>query len=181
MILAMDYAIWFGSLPGIVLAALTAYLSQRRLPRVERAWSRRAQAYLDLVDVLNAHNRQMWERLDKRVPPRTPYPDVLPSESDVVQRVLILASEPVELAVSEVVGAVIYWRETDEQRLNEEPRRFLGGGRIFGDRWHTPEDDFIFAGERVEDQTRDLCATLGVELAVDPPRRLGRCIRLKGT
>lgn len=77
----MDYAIWFGSLPGIAVAALTAYLSQRRLQRVERAWSRRAQAYLDLVDVLNAYNRQMWDGLDKRVPPRTPYPAAYPQRA----------------------------------------------------------------------------------------------------
>jgi hypothetical protein len=173
----MDYAIWLGSVPGVVVAALTTYLSQRRLQRTERVGSNRAQVYMELVDLLGQHNRQMWDRMYKRTPPDVPYPAVLEDESEVVRRAMIIASEPVAITLSHLLAEVIVWREKDEHRLDSEPRRYLGHLKLFGDQWHTPETDFELAGEHVDYLLADLCATLRRELSPEGAPGLLRLVR----
>lgn len=160
----MDYSIWFASLPGVAVAALTAYLSESRLRRAERIWDSRAGIYMELVDLLGEHNREMWKRLDQRISTDTPLPAAFETESGVVQQAMIIASAPVKNALSNFLSEVCTWRETDEHRLDSEPKKYLGHTELFGDRWHTPADDFICAGETVDIAVTDLCAALQREL-----------------
>lgn len=160
----MDYAIWFASVPGVAVAAMTAYLSEARLRRAERVWGSRARIYMELVDLLGEHNREMWQRMDRRISTDTPFPAVFETESGVVQQTMIIASEPVRIALSNLLSEVCTWREKDEHRLDSEPKKYLGHGELFGDRWQTPADDFVCAGETVEDAMTDLCTALHREL-----------------
>lgn len=160
----MDYSIWFASVPGVAVAALTAYLSEARLRRSERVWDSRARIYMELVDLLGEHNREMWQRLGRRTSVDTPFPAAFETESGVVQQAMIIASEPVKIELSNLLSGVCTWRETDEHRLDSEPKKYLGHTALFGDRWHTPADDFICAGETVDIAMTDLCTALHREM-----------------
>jgi hypothetical protein len=155
---------WLASVPGVVVAAFLGYLNQRRLQRMGRKWEKRAEHYMDVLDLLNNHNREMWQRLYGGVSPSESYPQVLPNEADVMRRTDVLASDTVRAALSYVCEAIVEWREADETRLDEEPKRFLGSNSLFGDMWHTPRDDFIVAGERADGYLDDLCELIRAEL-----------------
>ncbi|WP_433462711.1 hypothetical protein [Spirillospora sp. CA-128828] len=160
----MSLSVWLASIPGVSVGGIIAYANQRRLQSSERTWARRADIYMELVDHLGRHNREMWQRLYDRSPPSSPFPAALSNETEIVRRAEILASDSVQMALNELLTEIINWRERDIRRLESEPRRFLGESPLFGERWHTPQDDFIAKGESVDDKYDSLCSAIRMEL-----------------
>lgn len=166
----MSIAVWVASLPGVAVGGLIAYVSQRRLQSTERAWMRKAELYSELTDCLHQHNRDMWQRLLHMTPHSEPFPPILATESSITQRTDIFASDKVQIVLGEVLAGILDWRECDEKRFEREPRIFLGDSDLFGERWQTPQDEFIVAGESVENSFYDLRKIMRAELGDDRPR-----------
>jgi hypothetical protein len=172
----MGLQAWLVSLPGVVVAGLLGYLNQRRLQRLALEHDRRAAHYLDLVALMNQHNRQMWKRYELMSPVSEPYPAALISESDLVRRADLLASPAVRLAVSYLLSAIIDWREKDEYRLDPDPEPACRLGRYpnlpqwFG--YRTPgQEEYERAGEETDDRLSELCEVIRTELRPqDAPR-----------
>lgn len=160
----MGLQVWLASVPGVIVAGLLSYLNQRRLQRVSQETDRRFDHYFEFIDLLNQHNRQMWERLYQRLPTSTPYPPALSNEAEIARRVTILASPRLQVALSRMGEAIVEWREADERRLDAEPRRLVIDSDLFGEIWHTPADNFIRAGEGADYALQDLCEAVRAEL-----------------
>jgi hypothetical protein len=172
----MGLQAWLVSLPGVVVAGLLGYLNQRRLQRLALEHDQRAAHYLDLVALMNQHNRQMWKRYELMSPTSEPYPPVLISESDLARRADLLASPAVRAALSYLLNAIIDWREKDEHRLDPDPEPACRLGRYpnlpqwFG--YRTPgQEEYERAGEETDDRLNELCEVIRAELNPrDPPR-----------
>jgi hypothetical protein len=169
MLVHMGSQAWLASLPGVVVAGLLGYLNQRRLQRVALENDQRIASYLQLVALMNEHNRQMWKREELVLPPSEPYPLILTSESDLVRRADLLASTAVCRTLLYLLNAIIDWREKDEHRLDPDPepacrlRRYPNLPQGFG--YRTPgQEEFERAGERADDHLNELCAVIRAEL-----------------
>lgn len=176
MMADMGLQLWLASLPGVVVASLLGYLNQRRLQRLASEHDQRATHYLDLVTLMNQHNRQMWKRYEQQSPPSEPYPPALTSESDLVRRADLLASPAVRGVLSDLLGAIIDWREKDENRLDPDPDPASRLGRYpnlppwFG--YRTPgQEGFECAGEKADDRLNALCEMIQAELNPQDARR----------
>lgn len=174
ILLVMGLQVWLTSLPGVVVAAVFGYLSQRHLQRLALENSRKADLYLDLVALLHEHNRVMWKRYGIRLPSSEPYPPALVSESDLVRRVELLSTPAVRRALSFLFRAIVDWREMDEHRLDPDldPASRLGNypnlPKRFG--YRTPgEKKYERAGEVADDCFSDLCEVIRDEL--NPQKR----------
>ncbi len=172
----MGLQAWLTSLPGVVVAVLLGFVSQRRLQRLALERDHRANHYLDLVALMNEHNRQMWKRYELRLPSSEPYPPALTGESDVARRAELLASPAVRDALSCFLGAIIDWREKDGHRLDPDPDPASQLGRYpnlpewFG--YRTPgEEGFERVGEAANDRLDDLCEVIRGELNPRDARR----------
>jgi hypothetical protein len=174
ILLVMELQVWLTSLPGVVMAALFGYLSQRHLQRLALENGRKADLYLDLVALLHEHNQIMWRRYELRLPSSEPYPPALVRESDLVRRVELIASPAVRGALPFFFSAIIDWREMDERRLDPDPDLASRLGRYpnlpkrFG--YRTPgEEKYERAGEVADDCLNDLCEVIRDEL--NPQKR----------
>lgn len=172
----MGLQAWLASLSGVVIAGLLGYLNQRRLQRLALERDHRAAHYLDLVALMNQHNRQMWERYVLTLPPSRPYPSAMISESDLVRRADLLASPEVRRVLSCLLGAIIVWREYDEHRLDPDPDpasrlgRYPNLPRWFG--YRTPgQEEYERAGEEADDCLQELCEVIRAELHPQDARR----------
>lgn len=176
MMVDMGLQAWLASLPGVVVAGLLGYLNQRRLQRLALERDHRAAYYLDLVALMNGHNRQMWKREELMSSPSEPYPSALMSESDLVRRADLLASPAVRCVLSYLLGAILDWREKDEHRLDPdpEPARRLGRypnlGQWFGYR-RPGQEEFERAGEEADRRLDELCEVIRTELHPRDARR----------
>jgi hypothetical protein len=172
----MELQAWLVSLPGVVIAGLLGYLNQRRLQHLALERDQRATHYLDLVALLNQHSGQMWQRYELMVPPSAAYPSILINESDLVRRADLLASPAVRGRLSDLLGAIIYWREKDEDRLDPDPEPAIRLGRYpnlppwFG--YRTPgQEEFLRAGDEADDRLNDLSKVIRAELYPQDARR----------
>jgi hypothetical protein len=176
MLVNMGLQAWLFSLPGVVVAGLLGYLNQRRLQRLALERDQRAAHYLELVALMNEHNRQMWKREELMLPLSEPYPPALISESDLVRRADLLASPAVGRVLSYLLGAIIDWREKDEHRLDPDPEPACRRGRYpnipewFG--YRTPgQQEFERAGEEADRRFDELCEVIRAELHPQDARR----------
>lgn len=172
----MGLQAWLTSLPGVVVAGLLGYLNQLRLQRLALEHDQRAAHYLGLVALLNQHNRQMWKRYELMTPSSEPHPSALISESDLVRRADLLASPAVRWVLSDLLDAIICWREKDEHRLDPDPepaarlRRYPNLPQWFG--YRTPgQEEFERAGEEADDRFNELCEVIRAELHPHDSRR----------
>lgn len=177
ILLVMGLQVWLTSLPGVVVAAVFGYLSQRHLQRLALENGRKADLYHDLVALLHEHNRIMWRRYELRLPSSEPYPPALVCDSDLVRRVELdlvrrvelLASPAVRGALSFFFSAVVDWREMDEHRLDPDPDPASHLGKYpslpkwFGYR-KPGEEKYERVGNVADDCLNDLCEVIRDEL-----------------